>query len=185
MNHEVHASSAWAEAAAKALPEEDSVLAHISASREKKEWPIESWLEVARVAKKTGIPIIFSSGNSERERGLLAKLQLSAPDIRVLAATENLELFLAVIKRARVFVSGDTGPLHFATGLGVPSIGIFGPTEPSQWAPLGPDCSTLAGGTCGCSGHAFECTSSSPCIAGVGTADVWRQIERAYACGGH
>ena len=185
VNHEVHASPAWAEAAAKALPEADSVLAHIAASRKKKEWPIDRWLEVARVAKKAGIPIIFSSGTNERERDQLAQLQLAAPEISVLAPTENLELFLAVIKRARVFVSGDTGPLHFATGLGVPSIGIFGPTEPSQWAPLGPDCATLAGSTCVCSGHAFECTSSAPCIANVSAAEVWQQIEKAYNRGCH
>ena len=184
-DHEVHASQALAETAAKVLPETDVILAHISASRSKKEWHLSGWIETARKAEAANIPIVFSSGNTERERRQLAILKKSASAIRILEPTESLDLFLAVIKRVRVFVSGDTGPLHFATGLGVPTVGIFGPTLPSEWAPLGPSCSTLAGGSCTCSGHAFDCSSATPCIAQVSPSDVWQQIERVYSRAGH
>jgi ADP-heptose:LPS heptosyltransferase len=181
IDHEVHAAQFLEEAAAKVLPEANVILAHISASRSKKEWHLGGWIETARRAEAANIPIVFSSGTTERERKQLAVLKTLAPAIRILEPTESLDLFLAIIKRVRVFVSGDTGPLHFATGLGVPSIGIFGPTLPSEWAPLGPSCSTVAGGSCTCSGHAFECSSASPCIGQVTPAAVWQQIERAYS----
>jgi ADP-heptose:LPS heptosyltransferase len=44
---------------------------------------------------------------------------------------------LGAIAQCRYFVGGDTGPTHFAAALGLPTLTLFGPTEPSQWAPLG------------------------------------------------
>jgi ADP-heptose:LPS heptosyltransferase len=51
------------------------------------------------------------------------------PDIFVVPPVTSLPLFLAVLQRARVVVAGDTGPLHFAAGLGVPVVGLFGTAD--------------------------------------------------------
>ena len=48
-----------------------------------------------------------------------------APEVSVLPALD-MALFLAVLKRARALVTSDTGPMHFAAGLGVPLIALFG-----------------------------------------------------------
>ena len=45
-----------------------------------------------------------------------------------------LEL-VPLINQARLFISGDTGPLHLACALGVPVVGIFGPTSPARNGP--------------------------------------------------
>lgn len=44
----------------------------------------------------------------------------------------------AVLKRCSVVVSGDTGPLHMATAVGTPVVGLFGPTDPARTGPVGP-----------------------------------------------
>jgi ADP-heptose:LPS heptosyltransferase len=39
----------------------------------------------------------------------------------------------AVISRARLFVGNDSGPTHMARALGVPTVALFGPTDPGQF----------------------------------------------------
>jgi heptosyltransferase-1 len=43
---------------------------------------------------------------------------------------------IALTRRARLFVGGDTGPMHLAAALRVPVVGIFGPTDPARNGPF-------------------------------------------------
>jgi ADP-heptose:LPS heptosyltransferase len=126
---EIAADPALADAAAQLLPD-GRVLCHLGTSQPRKEWPVARWREFYRLARAAGIPLAFSTGTNAREQALLAELQALEPDIFVLPPTGGLKLFLAVLRRARAVVAGDTGPLHFAAGLGVPVVGLFG-TEDS------------------------------------------------------
>jgi lipopolysaccharide heptosyltransferase II len=49
-----------------------------------------------------------------------------------------LRPFMAVLRRCRLFICNDSGPMHIATALGVPVVAVFGPTEPAWFGPLGP-----------------------------------------------
>jgi ADP-heptose:LPS heptosyltransferase len=80
--------------------------------------------------------LIFATGTGAREDSLLGNFKRLAPDAPVLQPIPDLALYLAVLKRAAVFVSGDTGPLHFAAGLGVPTISLFGPSSTGRGRPL-------------------------------------------------
>jgi heptosyltransferase-1 len=44
---------------------------------------------------------------------------------------------IALTRRARLFIGGDTGPMHLAAALQVPVIAIFGPTNPARNGPYG------------------------------------------------
>ena len=44
---------------------------------------------------------------------------------------------IALTRRARIFIGGDTGPLHLAAALRVPVVAIFGPTDPARNGPYG------------------------------------------------
>lgn len=50
-----------------------------------------------------------------------------------------LRQFMAVLKRCRLFICNDSGPMHISTALGVPVVAVFGPTEPSWFGPIGTD----------------------------------------------
>jgi ADP-heptose:LPS heptosyltransferase len=54
-----------------------------------------------------------------------------------LAPETSLAELLPYIRKARLFVSGDSGPLHLASACGVPAVGIFGPTDPARNGPFG------------------------------------------------
>ena len=49
----------------------------------------------------------------------------------------SLSELIALVRRASVFIGGDTGPLHLASALGVPVVAIFGPTDPARNGPYG------------------------------------------------
>ncbi len=53
------------------------------------------------------------------------------------AFTGSLTQLVALTRRARLFIGGDTGPMHLAAALGVPVVGIFGPTDPARNGPFG------------------------------------------------
>ena len=44
---------------------------------------------------------------------------------------------MAVLRRAKFLVAADTGPLHLASALGTPVVGLFGPTDPARNGPYG------------------------------------------------
>ena len=45
---------------------------------------------------------------------------------------------VAFLRRAHLVVGNDAGPLHLAAALGVPTIGLYGPTRPERNGPYGP-----------------------------------------------
>ena len=126
---EIAADPALAEEAEKLLPA-GRVVCHLGTSQPQKEWPLHRWQECYRIARNAGWELAFSSGPGDREQGLLQRLKQLEPEIFALPPLANLKLFLAVLRRARAMVAGDTGPLHFASGLGVPVVGLYG-TEDS------------------------------------------------------
>jgi ADP-heptose:LPS heptosyltransferase len=168
--------------AAGILPE-GRVLCHLSTSQPKKEWPVEKWAALAGLAAERGMRLVFSAGVSPREAADLAALRLLLPGAEIVSPVSDLALFLAVLARAKLFVSGDTGPLHFAAGLGVPTVALYGPSSVSQWAPLGGRNAVLTGGVCSCSGHAQVCTSPVPCMDGIEPAAVLKEMERLLQIG--
>ncbi|MCC7486598.1 MAG: glycosyltransferase family 9 protein [Burkholderiales bacterium] len=167
--------------AADAYLDGAGVLCHVTASQPKREWPARHWAEFHRMAAARGLPIAFTGGNSARERQSLATLAAADPRLPVLPPPEPLEFLLAVISRARAFVSGDAGPMHFAAGLGVPTVSLFGPTSAQRWAPLGPRHRWLQGGLCPCSGHAAVCRAEQPCMAHIAPDAVLAACEEALA----
>lgn len=122
---EIVADPALAGAAAALLPE-GRVLCHLGTSQPCKEWPVARWQEFYRLATAAGFALAFSAGTNAREQTLLAELKRRDPAVFALPPIPGLPLFLAVLQRARAVVAGDTGPLHFAAGLGLPVLGLYG-----------------------------------------------------------
>jgi len=71
------------------------------------------------------------------EKALAAEIVGNAPEAHDLTGADLRNAILA-LAAATVAISNDSGLLHVAAAMGVPSIGIFGPTSPWHWAPLNP-----------------------------------------------
>ena len=123
----------------------------------------------------------FTTALGEREQALISELKKLVPDAKILPPLPELPLFLAVLARAVVFIAGDTGPLHFAAGLGVPTISLFGPSSPVQWAPIGRRHQVLKGSFCACDGNLSVCQSASHCLAAISPEQVFNCLQTVLA----
>ncbi|MGO9479867.1 MAG: glycosyltransferase family 9 protein [Limisphaerales bacterium] len=175
---EIRADPACAAAAEHLLPR-PVVVCHLASGAIKKEWPLACWAEFYRQAARAGFEIVFSTGISSRDRAQLEEFKKLAPEASVLPPSPDLATFMAVIKRARLFVTGDTGPLHIAAGLGVPTLALFGPSPAAQWAPLGQQHRVLQGGPCTCPGQVGVCQSQKPCMAAISPEAVLQMVRQA------
>lgn len=163
--------------AARNLLGDVEVLCNVSASQARREWPLANWIEFHDRALPLGKVIAFTSGHAPQERSKLDEVRRVRPDIRVIDPPEPLPLYLAVLDRLAMFVTCDSGPMHFAAGLDTPTLSMFGPTRAGRWAPIGDIHTHLQAGLCLCSGHATSCTSGRHCIEEI---DVDRLVE-AYS----
>lgn len=177
---EIRPDPALANLAKEILPQDSAVICHVASSQPRKEWPLTHWAELNRLAVRAGRPVVFTTARGQRESALMADLKKLAPGASILPEVAELPLFLAVLARARVFLSGDTGPLHFAAGLGVPTISLFGPTSPARWAPIGAQHQVLTGGPCSCPANSSVCTSSRHCLAEISPAQVMAALDKPF-----
>ncbi len=72
------------------------------------------------------------------ERALAEAVCRAAGDPPPLLLELNLEELMALLRRARLMIAGDTGPLHLAVALGTPVVGLYGPTPPERNGPFNP-----------------------------------------------
>jgi len=173
---ELHSDPALDNFAKKIMPER-RIVCHLATTQPKKEWPLQHWAALFDLASAVGLKLVFSTGTGPREQSLLEQFRKLAPMAPVLSAVPELAAFLAVLKRAELFISGDTGPLHFAAGLGVPTVSLFGATSAMLWAPLGAQHQRVQGSPCSCDGNTGVCSAAQPCMATISPQEVLSRIQ--------
>ncbi len=99
-----------------------------------KRWPAERYGEVARALSEIGISPLVNYGPGEDE---LFESVLRASEGTAKPARTSITELIALTRRARLFIGGDTGPLHLAAALKIPVVAIFGPTDPARNGPYG------------------------------------------------
>ena len=132
------------EAAAGLMPAGAPVLAIGPAANWRgKTWRAERFAELAR---RLTAPVGILPGArvavlaAAHERALAAPvLDAIAPERRIdLIGRTDLLTAAAVLKRCALFVGNDTGLMHMAAAVGAPTVGLFGPSPATHYAPWGP-----------------------------------------------
>jgi heptosyltransferase I len=106
-------------------------------ARNWRNWRAEGYAQVADyVAQKYGVQVVLSGGPSAMEKSYGEKIcALSQhPPINLIAKT-NLKQLLALIQRATVIISPDSGPAHMATTVATPVIGLYVTSNPQRTGP--------------------------------------------------
>jgi heptosyltransferase I len=99
-----------------------------------KRWPAERYAAVAQKLNLAGYRVLVNAGPDELA---IAGEVVEASGGAAQAPEFTLERLISTIRRARLVIAGDTGPLHLACALGKPVVGIYGPTEPKRNGPFG------------------------------------------------
>ena len=99
-----------------------------------KQWPVERYGELARTLRMHGITSIVNHGPGEEE---LAKEVTRVSGGTATPIRCSMGELIALTRRARIFIGGDTGPMHLAAALKVPVVALFGPTDPERNGPYG------------------------------------------------
>ena len=98
-------------------------------------WPPQRYGAAALALQGEGLSVLVNYGPGE-EALAQAVVEASAGSARALACT--IGQLIALTRRARLFIGGDSGPTHLAAALGIPLAAIYGPTNPARNGPYGP-----------------------------------------------
>ena len=136
----VAAAGPWADEALRPLGSARFAVLHpgVSGFGDFKRWPPERYADLARRLKEAhGLPVLLTAGPGEEALadGVAAASNGAA---RRAPPTRSLAELGALLSRASVVVGADTGPVHLAAVLGVPTVALFGPKDPAIYAPRGP-----------------------------------------------
>lgn len=135
----IHPSVADREAATALIPDSQSppVAIHPGSGGARKNWPVDRWIELARHLTRGGLPLVVVGGESDGEQLPRLRTELQGADVRW-AEHLPLPVLGAVFERCRLFVGHDSGISHLAAAAGTNCVLLFGPTDPSVWAPENP-----------------------------------------------
>lgn len=104
---------------------------------------VEVLAETARHLAERGLGVVVAWGPSERERAAQVA-ELGGRGVHVAPATDLLQL-TALLGSAEAAVGGDTGPVHLAASLGVPTVAVFLTTDPVRNGPVGRRVAVVSG----------------------------------------
>jgi heptosyltransferase-2 len=110
-----------------------------------KRWPTAHFAAVARALLAEGVQVL--AVGSAAEQPLTSAIAAAAPGVHDLGGQAGLGALAGVLRRCDAVLAGDTGPMHMARGLGVPTVALFGSTPPTQFE-LAPAAALFAGVDC-------------------------------------
>lgn len=110
-----------------------------------KRWPAESFAAVGDWLHQEGVRVVVIGGREERPVGEAVMRAMHGAPIDLAGKTTMKEL-IALLRRLRVFITNDSGPMHLAAAAGTPVIALFGPTDPARTGPYGAGHTVLRSG---------------------------------------
>jgi ADP-heptose:LPS heptosyltransferase len=167
------ASARWAKSTVPAAA------LHISVNSAKptREWSLEHHVTLLRNvwADQPGLQVVVSGAAKPRERDRIRSLaaEVNDPRLQILPETMSIAQLAAVLKRCSLHIGPDSGVLHLAVALGLPTISFFREQGSYQsFMPVGPNHRVISM-PCGCiDGHSAPCES-------LGRAECFARIEPA------
>jgi len=151
-----------------------AVLIHPGAGSPRKRWPIERFRAVATAVESEGGRVEYVLGPADGD------LRPRLADVAIVHIPEDTLALRRLLASARAYVGNDSGVSHLAAWLGVPSVVVFGPSDPVRWRPRGENvevvrpplacapCFEIASGNC----------EQPDCILGLSPADVLLALKR-------
>lgn len=111
------------------------VVIHPGSGSPAKNWPFERFQAVASTFHEQGRRVTWCLGPAELERNALGDASFRIGNL--LQSPDSLVSLARRLAGAQHYIGNDSGITHLAAALGVPTVAVFGPTNPAVWAPRG------------------------------------------------
>ncbi len=119
------------------------IVIHPGSGSPTKCWPADRFEELIDKLINNGRTVLPLLGETEVEHWPADQLERWRDQLgaRILESIDQLH---ATLLDASAFIGNDSGPSHLAAQMGLPTVALFGPTNPTMWAPVGPAVTILA-----------------------------------------
>jgi len=157
----------------------NSIHLSINASAPAKEWPLDNWIELAQLLLNSDpeVQLIATAANDGRELERLRLLAAAVPNSRLLCLDGlNLAQLAALLQRCWLHFGGDSGVLHLAVALGVPTFSIFRKYPGlREWLPTGLQNKHIITGCACCDDGKDRCSArgKSDCLGTITAMQVF------------
>ncbi|PYJ07540.1 MAG: hypothetical protein DMF06_15380 [Verrucomicrobia bacterium] len=126
---------------------DEFVILHPGSARAEKFWEVDRWARlIEHSVRERQMKCVLTGGRSPMERTQIAAIK-AATDAEVtdLSGKTDLLMLAALVRKARLLVTVDSAPMHFAAAWDTPQVVLFGPTNPFHWHPLSDSALVLLG----------------------------------------
>jgi heptosyltransferase III len=108
------------------------LVCHVGSGSPRKNWPLPHFIRLLEWWKtRCAIPGVLIAGPAEEE--------MIGPPVKIpVARNLPLDLLSALLARSYGYIGNDSGVTHLAAALGIPTLALFGPSDPAVWAPRNP-----------------------------------------------
>jgi heptosyltransferase-2 len=143
-------------------------------------WPPERIAALASRLETRGVRVVLLGSADARALGDRVQAAAAGP-LRSLVGRDRPALLAALLSELDAFVGADSGPAHVAAAVGVPTVTLFGPTDPRATAPSGPRPRVLWGRPPCAPCFRSECPIDHRCLRAIEVAEVEAAVVAALA----
>ena len=157
-----------------------AIILHPGSGSKRKVWPLERFLSLSQILRdRLGSKILIILGPAE-ETEMERVFGEMDPQAFIQAKGFSLLQIASLMEKCRAFIGNDSGISHMASALGIPTIAIFGPTDPGVWAPRGEKVLVVRRETpCSpCTRERLLQCGDLECLKGIGTEEVLKGLEK-------
>ena len=168
------------------------VVIHPGSGAAVKLWRTEGWATCADALTKSltmSTPVRIMLTGSKNERPMLEEIARNMQSSAVLVTDATIGQLAALQAKALLVLSVDSGPLHLAVSQGVPTIQLFGPTDPHIFGPWGKKdrhivlastyrCSSCPNIPCGRLDFSPQEVADHPCVRLITEQQVLTEVEK-------
>ena len=146
-------------------------------------WPSKrcdpvKWVEICKAISdryRTKFLILWGPGD-EKDSEFIRN---SIPDLTLIAPETTLSQMSGLIKNCSLILANDSGPMHISAALGVPTLGIFGPTSPHGHRPYSPNSDYIHKEDLFClMCNKLECPYKHECMLQLSVEDILEKVKK-------
>ena len=143
-----------------------------------KRWPMERFAQLGdHIIKKMGYNVLLTWGPGEEEA--VKKLSSQMKEKHWVSPKNTLHESIAMLKRMSLCIGCDTGPMHLSAAQGVPTVSLFGPTNPVYSRPHGSNHEVVVKLQSCSFCHKHSCPTQIECMTAITVDDVFSAVQKS------